>query len=68
MKDESFFKCHVPLVMNNVAFCMHQNMVFHSEVIGKKMAGLWHCAHMASVHSLHGVQQWFGYLTLETQG
>ena len=41
------------------------------------MTCLWHCAHVASVHCLHGVQQCFGYLseggqwqvvTLGTQG
>ena len=50
--------------MNNVALCVKKNRAWFSTVRSlKNMADLWHCAHMVSVHSLHSVQQWFGFLS-----
>ena len=55
------------LLMNNVALhCMYASEHGFSQWDHwKQMTGLWHCAHMASVYCLHGVQQCLGHLSEE---
>ena len=47
--------------MNNVVCVCIRAWIFTVGSL-KQMTDLRHCAHMASVHYLHGVQQYFGYL------
>ena len=53
--------------MNYVVLCVYESMFFQSGII-KQMTGLWHCAHMASVHCLYGIKQCFGYLSTRNYG